>query len=391
MEALPMTGEIMHTLGFVASVLAALGCVHALAALACVRRFRAHGEAALEAFPGVTILKPLHGAEAGLEANLETFCAQDYPGPAQILFGVHDANDPAAAIVLRLIATCADRDLALCVTGASRGPNPKVANLIGMQGSIRHGVVVIADSDIAVPRDYLSRTVAALGAPGVGLVTYLYRGDVRGGLFARLAAMAIDYHFLPNVLVGLALGLARPCFGATIALRRDTLAAIGGFEAFGAELADDNAIGEAVRRLGLQVTVPPLVVRHTCAERNARELVRHEVRWARTLRAASPWGYAGLALTHPLPFAILGTLLSAPRLPGVVAIGAAIACRLVLQLQVDHTLGVRSKSGWLGPARDLLAFGVHIASFFIGVVSWRGHRYKVRADGTLVPLGDHRT
>ena len=386
-----MTGEIMHTLGFACAALAALGCVHALAAAAHVRRFRIQGEPVLEVFPGVTILKPLRGAEPGLDENLASFCAQDYPGRVQIVFGAHDACDPAVGVVERLIAIHPGRELELCITGASRGANPKVANLIGMQRSIRHEIVVIADSDIGVPRDYLSRTVAALRAPGVGLVTYLYRGDVRGGIWARLAAMAIDYHFLPNVLIGLALGLARPCFGATIALSRDTLAAIGGFDAFAAHLADDNAIGEAVRRAGLAVAIPPLVVRHTCAEQSARELVRHELRWARTLRAASPWGYAGLALTHPLPFAILGTLLSGRALPGAFAIAAAIACRLVLQSQVDHTLGVRSKSGWLGPARDLLAFGVHFASFFIGVVSWRGHRYKVRADGTLVPLGEHRT
>jgi ceramide glucosyltransferase len=255
-----------------------------------------------------------------------------------------------------------------------------------MQQRIRHGVVVIADSDIAVPRDYLTRTVTALARPNVGLVTYLYRGDVRGGLWARLAAMAIDYHFLPNVLVGLAMGLARPCFGATIAMKRETLAAIGGFDAFLAHLADDNAIGEAVRKAGLTVAIPPLVVRHTCAERDAGELLRHELRWARTLRAASPWGYAGLVMTHPLPFAILGALASAQPLAGAFMIVAAIACRLVLQIQVDRTLGLQSRSGWLGPFRDLLAFGVHFASFFVGVVSWRGHRYRVRPDGTLVPL-----
>jgi ceramide glucosyltransferase len=203
--------------------------------------------------------------------------------------------------------------------------------------------------------------------------------------------MGNHHHFLPNVLVGLAMGLARPCFGATIAMKRQTLGAIGGFDAFLAHLADDNAIGEAVRNAGLSVSIPPLIVTHTCAERSMRELLHHELRWARTLRAASPWGFAGLGMTHPLPFAILGALLSGNALYGAVMIAAAVACRLVLQVQVDHTLGARSSFGWLGPVRDLLAFGVHFASFFVGVVSWRGHRYKVRADGTLVPLKEHRT
>ena len=381
-----MTGAIVNGLALAFFALAAAGCLHALAAASRVRRFRGEVEAPVAAHPGVTILKPLSGGEPGLYENLASFCEQDYAGPAQVIFGAHDPHDPAVAIVERLITDHPGLDLELCITSASRGPNPKIANLMGMEPRIRHDVVVIADSDIVVPRDYLSRTVAALARPGVGLVTYLYRGEVRGGLWARLAAMAIDYHFLPNVLVGLAMGLARPCFGATIAMKRETLAAIGGFDAFLAHLADDNAMGEAVRKAGLRVAIPPLVVLHTCAERDVGELLRHELRWARTLRAASPWGYAGLAMTHPLPFAILGALLAPRPLVGALMVGAAIACRLVLQLQVDRRLGLRSESAWLGPFRDLLAFGVHFASFFVGAVSWRGHRYKVRADGTLVPL-----
>ena len=380
-----MTPAILDALALACFALAAAGCLHALAAASRVRRFRGEVEGPIAACPGVTILKPLHGSEPGLYENLASFCEQDYAGPAQVIFGAHDPHDCAVAIVERLIAAHPDLDLELCITNASRGPNPKIANLMGMEPRIRHDVVVIADSDIVVPGDYLARTVAALARPGVGLVTYLYRGEVRGGLWARLAAMAIDYHFLPNVLVGLAMGLARPCFGATIAMKRETLAAIGGFDAFLAHLADDNAIGEAVRKAGLRVAIPPLVVRHTCAERDAGELLRHELRWARTLRAASPWGYAGLVMTHPLPFAILGALLAPRPLVGALMVVAAIACRLVLQLQVDRRLGLRSSAS-LGPLRDLLAFGVHFASFFVGVVSWRGHRYKVRADGTLVPL-----
>lgn len=386
-----LTHAVADALALACFAIAALGCLYALVAAVLVRRCHPEGEPALGASPGVTVLKPLHGAETGLYDNLASFCDQDYCGDVQLLFGMHDARDPAAAVVDRLIANPAGRDLARCVTNATHGANPKVANLIGMATRIRHDIIVIADSDIGVPRDYLSRTVAALDRPGVGLVTYLYRGDVRGGLPARLAAMAIDYHFLPNVLVGLALGLARPCFGSTIAIKRDTLAAIGGFDAFAGHLADDNAIGAAVRAAGLTVAIPPLVVRHTCAERSVGELLRHELRWARTLRAVNAWGYAGLVVTHPLPFAMLGAVLARNAMEGGAAIAAAIACRLVLQVQVDHTLGVRSQSGWLGPVRDLIAFAVHVASFFVGVVSWRGHRYKVRADGTLVPLGEHRT
>jgi len=365
-----------------------VGCAYALGAAVVVRRFAAKSSPVAASFPGVTILKPLRGTEPGLYDNLASFCNQSYPGPVQILFGVQDPADAAIAAVNRLIADLPGRDLELVKHSRAGGPNPKVANLVGMQGRIRHDIVIIADSDIAVAQDYLSRTVAALYRPNVGLVTCLYRGAARAGPWARLASMAIDYHFLPDVLVGIRLGLARPCFGSTVALRRETLAAIGGFEAFLGYLADDYAMGEAVRAAGMQVAIPPFIVVHSCTEQSAGEVLRHELRWARTVRAVSPLGYAGSVITHPLPFALLAAWLMGFSTLALSGVAAAIACRLVLQVQVDHTLRVSMKRWWLGPLRDLMSFIVYVASFFVSVVNWRGDRYTVRADGTLMPIGE---
>jgi ceramide glucosyltransferase len=381
-----MNDAITHWLAIGFLALAAAGCAYALIAAAVVRQFAGAAASDAIAFPGVTILKPLHGAEPGLHDKLASFCDQDYPGPVQSLFGVQDASDPAVAVVDRLIAERPGADIQLRVSTHPAGPNPKVAVLIGLQRHIRHDVVVLSDSDVSVERNYLARIIATLARPGVGLVTCLYHGVPVAGPWARLAGMAIDYHFLPNVLVGLALGLARPCFGSTIAMRRETLARIGGFDAFLEHLADDNAIGEAVRAIGMRVAIPRWIVAHACPERSFIELWRHELRWARTLRAVSPSGYAGTVITHPLPFALLGAWLSGLGTLGAASIAAAIACRLVLQRQVDHTLHVSMSRWWLGPARDLLAFAVYVGSFFVDVVSWRGKRYKVRADGTLVPV-----
>ena len=164
---------------------------------------------------------------------------------------------------------------------------------------------MLADSDIRVHPLYLDGVTAALAEPGVGLVTCLYRGLPADGIWSRLAADAMNSHFLPNVLVGLKLGLAKPCFGSTIALRRDTLAKIGGFEAFADQLADDYAIGAAVRRLGLRVAIPPMLVSHICYEPRLSPI------WsgtncglARTIRCIDPLGYVGLLVTNPTPFAL---------------------------------------------------------------------------------------
>jgi len=378
----------MAWVGNVCFGLAAVGCLYALAAAAIVRRFGGDTGCACPAPPGVTVLKPLHGSAPGLYDDLASFCEQDYQGSVQILFGVQDSADPAIGVADRLIAARPGRDLELVLHAAPRGKNPKIANVLGLERHIRHDVVILADADIAVERDYLSTIVAELAMPNVGAVSCLYRGVARGGVWAKLASMGIDYHFLPNVLVGLRLGLARPCFGSTIALRRETLAAIGGFDAFLDCLADDNAVGEAVRAAGMKVAIPATVLAHSCGEQSAAELLRHELRWARTVRAVNAPGYAGSVVTYPLAFAVLGATLTGYGGIGMGMIAAAIASRLVLQLQVDHTLRLKSNRWWLGPARDLLAFGVYVAGFFVDVVGWRGQRYRVRPDGTLMAVGE---
>jgi ceramide glucosyltransferase len=275
-----------------------------------------------------------------------------------------------------------DRDLALVINPRRHGGNAKVSSLINMQVEARHDVLVIADSDIAVPRDYLTSIAATLSQPDVGLVTYPYRGAPSTGLWSRFAAAGIDYQFLPNVLVGLKLRLATPCFGSTIALTKSTLARIGGLHSVADQLADDYALGTAVRRAGLKVAIPALLVTHVCAERSLRELVLHEIRWARTIRAMDPLGFAGLAVTHAVPLAVLGVVFGGLT-PATWILAAALFCRFALQAELRRLFRLRSGIFWLGPIRDILSFLVFVASFFGRRVEWRGHRYAVKADHTL--------
>jgi ceramide glucosyltransferase len=376
-----MTDTIVTLAGIACLLVAAIGSLYALAAAAAMRRLREPAGEVPVAWPGVSVLKPLAGAPPGLADDLRSFCDQAYRGPVQIVFGVRDPSDPAVAVVERLIADRPACDLSLIVHASVAASNPKIANLAGLEGAIRHDVVIASDADIAVPRDYLATTIAALETPGTGAVTLLYRGVARANAWSRLASMGIDYHFLPSVVVGTSLGLAHPCFGSTIALRRPLLAAIGGFRAFGEILADDYAVGEAVRARGFAVSIPPMIVAHACYESRFAEVVRHELRWARTVRAVSPAGYAGSIVTHPLPFAVAAAALLGA--PGAWAIAAAVASRLVLQAQVDHTLGVPGRRWWLGPVRDVLSFCIHVAGYFVDVVEWGRQRYRIRRDGTL--------
>jgi len=374
---------LLAALGWVSRALAVAGAVYGLAAAALVGRFMARRPAAAATFPSVTILKPLHGAAPGLEAALESFCAQDYPAAVQIVLGVRDAADPAAAIARRLAETHAGLDIVLVVDETEHGQNRKVSNLINMVPHARGEIIVLSDADIEVGPDYLRTVIGELAAPGVGAVTCLYRGRGDGGFWSRLSAMGIDYRFLPSAVLASSLGLAHPCFGSTIALGRPLLATIGGFAAFADCLADDFEIGAAVRRAGLEVAIPPIAVIHACAEGDFRALIDHEIRWARTVRRIDPAGYAGSGVTHALPLALVGAALLGFTPASLGLIFAILLVRIALKARVDAAVGGRAGPWWLLPASDVLSFAVFLISFAGDTVVWQGRRFRVGRDGVL--------
>ena len=335
--------------------------------------------------PSVTILKPLCGAEPNLYENLESFCRQVYAGPVQIVFGVQKPSDPAIAVVERLREAHPDLGLDLVIDASQHGSNRKVSNLINMAALIAHDVVVLADSDMIVKPDYLERVVAELSQPGVTGVTCLYHGvPANRGIYAQLSALAIDVQFAPNVIVGTALGLANPCFGSTIAMTRVSLDEIGGFPAFKDDLADDYAIGEALRAGG-RVAIPNFTIGHTCVDTELSGLWKHELRWNRTIRNVDPAGYAGSVVTHAFPLALIGALMPGAGLGALMVAALALACRIILCTRMERSFGLNSHAYWLLPIRDMLSFINFSWSFVSGAVTWKGHDYRVVADGTLIP------
>lgn len=362
-------------------LLAAAGCVYLLAAIFGVLRFAARRMAAPRAVP-VTILKPLQGDEPGLFDRLAALARQDYDAPIEIVFGVRSADDPAVKTAEAFKAAFPAIKVEIAAGTRGGGSNPKVANLINMAPHISHPTIVVADSDIDVGPDYLGRLAGALAEPGIGAVTCLYYGDADAGFWPQLSALAVDSHFLPSVTVALWTGIAEPAFGSTIALRRQAFDAIGGFAPFADQLADDYAIGEAVRAAGWKVAIPPFLVAHACNERRLADLWRHELRWARTNRAVKPLGYAGSVVTHPLPLALLGWLLGS--FSCLLLAGAALAGRLMLCVAVERSLRVPRHNYWLVPIRDVFSFAVFTWSFFGGRVSWRGESYELGPDGAII-------
>lgn len=326
--------------------------------------------------PPVTILKPLCGDDPALLDSLRSFCAQDYPR-VQIVFAVAEADDPAVRAVHRLMEEYPDRDLTLVVSGRPPGLNPKVVNLANAYACAKHDVIVVADSDIGVGPGYLRTVVGPLADPRVGLVTCLYRGVPHRAFASRLGAMFIDEWFFPSALVAAGLGPVRHAFGATVACRRAVLDAVGGFERLAGYLADDYVLGRRVADQGFGVRISSCVVETRVAAADLRALFRQELRWARTIRAVRPVGYACSAVTYGLAWCALALAASGLSPAAALVTAVHVGVRLAARRAVARALGKAAAPVWLVPVREAFSLLVWAASFAGRNVDWRGRRFAI--------------
>jgi ceramide glucosyltransferase len=333
----------------------------------------------------VSILKPLKGVDPKIWESFCSHCEQDYP-QFQLIFGVSDRGDPAIEVVRKLQAKYPNVPIQLIVCDRVLGANIKVSNLAQMLLAARHELLLVNDSDIRVPADYLRRVVTPLADSSVGLVTCLYRGVAGPTLGSRLEALGISTDFVPGVLSarflekGLHFGL-----GSTLAFRRRDLEVIGGFEALLDYLADDYELGRRIAAAGKRVELSAATVTTFLPAYTLRQFFRHQLRWSRTIRNARRWGYAGLLFTFGLPWA-LATLLAAR---GAVWAWALLALTIAARMAVGFVAAIVVLNDnqffryiLLLPLRDLIAPFVWAASFMGNRIHWRGDVFDLK-DGRL--------
>ncbi|KQS01315.1 hopanoid biosynthesis associated glycosyl transferase HpnI [Sphingomonas sp. Leaf357] len=373
--------HIAAIFGWILVVIVVVGALYTVAAAVVFARFFARALPAPSRSDAVTLLKPLYGVEPRLFDNLATFLKLDHDGPVQLLLGVQRADDAAIAVVDRLRSAYPSAQIDLVIDPTRHGANGKISNLINMTPHARHPILILSDSDIAVRPDYLARLLDALDAPDVGAVTAAYVGRGDAGFWSRFGAAGLDWHLLPGVIFGASRGLATPCMGSTIALRAETLAAIGGFAAFADTLADDYAIGQAILAQEQKVVVPPMLVTHAGIDASFADLWRHEVRWGATILGVEPIGYTAGVIAMPVPIALLATALI-PAIGGW-ALLAALASRLILIAAIRRVSGQWPVPPLLLPVRDCLTFAGFIASFFATSVDWRGSTLRMERDGQV--------
>jgi ceramide glucosyltransferase len=335
--------------------------------------------------PPVSILKPLKGVDPEIWESFCSHCEQDYP-QFQLIFGVSEDNDPAVEFVRKLQLKYPKLPIELIVCDRILGTNIKVSNLVQMLPAVRHEILLVNDSDIRVPSDYLRKVVTPLADSTVGLVTCLYRGIAAPTLGSRLEALGISTDFIPGVLSarflenGLHFGL-----GSTLVFRRPDLQAIGGFETLLDYLADDYELGRRIAATGKGVELSVTTVSTFLPAYSLPEFLRHQLRWSRTIRDARRWGYAGLLFTFGLPWALLTLVASWGATLAWVLLTATVVMRfgvgLATAVGVLDDRQISSNIIWL-PLRDLIAPFLWAASFTGNRIDWRGDVFSLK-DGRL--------
>ena len=369
----------------------------ALAALPAYIRERHQAFAALERVPGYTpplsLLKPLHGSDPGLEGYLQTFFEQDYP-VYEIVFCARSADDAGLAIARRVAARYPDVPVQFLATdGQPDYINAKVASLERMEIAATHDIFVISDSDVRVTPDYLRSVALPFADPRVAGLTCPYRGvAAEGGLWARLEAVGMSVEMTSGVLVARSLEGMQFTLGPTMAFRRDAIARMGGFRVTADYCADDFVLGHEAFKLGETVVLSHHAIDHMVINSSFWHSMLHQVRWMKSTRFSRPKGHFGTCLTFSMPFAVLGLIAGLASHHPAVGMGLfvwGVLTRLALSVAVGNWV-VRD-SDWfnllaLYPIRDLMGFFFWAASYTSSTIHWRGRKFRLLPGGKMLEV-----
>jgi ceramide glucosyltransferase len=354
--------------------------------------------AQLQARPGftplLTLLKPLHGDEPGLEAHLATFFEQDYP-EYEILFCTRSAEDAGLATARRVAARYPKIPAKFLSTGGEPDYiNAKVASMERMEAEAAHEILVISDSDVRVTPNYLRSVALPFADERVGGMCCPYRGvAAEGGLWARLEAVGMSVEMTSGVLAARLMEGMQFVLGPTMAFRREAIRRMGGFAVTADYCADDFVLGNETFKLGQTVVLSHHAIDHMVINSSFWPSMKHQVRWMKSTRFSRPKGHFGTALTFSLPFGLLGCAAAAgmgrPGL-GLALLGWSVATRLALALAVGR-LVVRDRS-WFGllvlyPLRDLMGFCFWAASYWGSRILWRGRVFELLPGGKMRAAG----
>lgn len=381
---------ILAVFGLITSTVFAGMTLWAVPGFLRARRAQRAAQSARPGFtPPLSLLKPLHGMEPGLEGWLESFYHQDYPA-YEILFCARSEADEGLQLARRVAARHAEIPTKFLLTGEDVYINAKVSSLELMETAAAHEILVVSDSDVRVAPDYLRAVALPFAAEEVGAMCCLYRGvAAEGGLWARLEAVGMSVEMSSGVLVAQMLEGMQFVLGPTMAFRRATIRAMGGFKVTADYCADDFVLGNETYKLGETVALSHYAIDHMVINASFIASMKHQVRWMKSTRFSRPKGHFGTALTFSMPFGLLGFLIALAMghaALGVALLGWAVGSRWALAVAVGRVVvGDRSLFGLLVlyPVRDLMGFCFWAASYCGRTILWRGRDFDLLPGGKM--------
>ena len=384
--------RVLFCFALLGSVTSSIYCAMVLAA--AVRfglRRRRERRQPLTFLPPLSVLKPLHGTEQGMERNLETFFEQDYP-EFELMFCARNDGDEG----LQLARRVAERypgvtaRFLTCGEPIPKFHNAKVFSLEKLDSEAAYDDYITSDADVRVTPDYLRRMVQNLRDPHVALASCVYLGTSHegAGLASQLDAVGKSVEMTSGVLVADMLEGTKFALGATMAVRRSSFQEVGGFGELGQFYADDFVLGNRLANQGRGVLLATHVIRLMVQDSSFALSFRNQLRWMQSTRRSRPWGHFGSGLTFAVPFGVVGLLwglLSGHLLLGLLWLLATVVNRW---LQASAILVVLGEPRWIDqaliyPLRDFLGGILWVASYGGENFYYRGKVYKLKEGGRV--------
>jgi ceramide glucosyltransferase len=386
--------EILFWVAMCGTVTSTIYCLMVIAA--AVRfgvRKRWEDREAATFLPALSVLKPLHGMEPGLERNIETFFEQDYPD-FELLFCARHESDEGLQLARRVGARYpqVDARYVTCGEPTPKFHNAKVYSLAKLDSVAKHELFITSDADVRVSKDYLRRMVQNLKDPLMGLASCVYLGTTdrgaQAGFSSQLDAVGKSVEMTSGVLVADMLEGTKFALGASMAVRKESFQKAGGFSELGQFYADDFVLGSRLATQGVGVRMATHVIQLMVQDTPFGLSFRNQLRWMQSTRRSRPWGHMGSGLTFAVPFGLLGLvwgLLSGHALLGLLWLVGTILNRW---LQAGTILQVMGDGNWvrgmlLYPLRDLLGSLLWVGSYGGDKFYYRGKIYTLKGGGRV--------
>ena len=378
---------IVFWIALAGTVTSAIYCgMVVVGAVRFARRRRRDARTEIEFTPPVSVLKPLHGAEPDLEGNLRSFFALDYP-EFELLFCARNEGDAGLQIARRIATEHPEVRARFLTCGEPQFPNAKMWSMAMLSEAASYEMLVTSDADARVTPDYLWRMVQELADPARELASCLYVGRTSGGFAAQLDAVGKSVEMSGGIFVAdMVERGTRFALGVSMVLRREAFALAGGYEDLAQYYAEDFVLGQRLAAQGRGVRMANYVVQLMVMPQGLCASFRDQLRWMKSTRRSRPAGHLGSGLTYSVPFGLLGLvwgLLAGHPLAGLLWLLATCANRWLMAAVVLWALGddQAAKPVLIYPLRDLLGFGVWVASYIGDRMQYHGGSYAIGRDG----------